>query len=320
MVITNFKLYENRQKAESIIKKLNIDKDNEDYQKIKELVKDKPNFFGQFVKWFFINKTPFGEIEEIYKMINTYNIKMSKPIDSFDKAEDLYDFIQDSLNSSKVNKIIKSIPSRARQKVNDEIRNLFKTNVKYADELIKLFSKIGGRYSNDGRTSHLTSQDLYDDINNFIDNLEGGFNADTIKKIINKNNLNAKVILDSYSLMVVEIGDFQASKKLGSQSWCIVTSENQWQNYVNEFTTQFYIYDFTKKRSDNRHAIGITVGPSFLSNSKQTAMHWSDDTTGKDPISGLSIEEYIDELNYQHNISDEELDIMAKKFQEAMDK
>lgn len=133
-----------------------------------------------------------------------------------------------------------------------------------ASSIKDFYSKKGGRFKNE--------KDLYNDTKGLIENLKGDFNADTIKNKL--KGLNAEVVFESPEVLVVAVYDYKASCALGSKSWRISTSNSYWNTYVNEFTTQYFIYDFTKPVSDKRHMIGVTVSPS----GSYHEAHYADDS------------------------------------------
>jgi len=264
--VIEYKLFENLQKAKKILADRRIPENNPEFLKLKELLSRNTGYIGQFTKWLFIDRTEFSQLEEIYKELK--NINIDKPIDDFDKAEDLYDYIQSYEINKKTNQVINAIPSRTREFVDDKLRNLISLNIDVASSIKDFYSKKGGRFKN--------AKDLYNDTKGLIENLKGDFNADTIKNKL--KGLNAEVVFESSEVLVIAVYDFKASCALGSKSWCISTLNSYWNTYVNEFTTQYFIYDFTKPVSDKRHMIGVTVSP----NGSYHAAHYADDSSVTD--------------------------------------
>lgn len=260
--IVEYKLFENLQKAKKILADHRIPENNPQFLKLKELLSRNTGYIGQFTKWLFVDRTDFNQLEEIYKELK--NINIDKPIESFEKAEDLYDYIQSFEINRKTNQVINSIPSRTREFVDDKLKNLISLNIDVASSIKDFYSKKGGRFKN--------AKDLYNDTKGLIENLKGDFNADTIKNKL--KGLNAEVVFESPEVLVVAVYDYKASCALGSKSWCISTLNSYWNTYVNEFTTQYFIYDFTKPVSDKRHMIGVTVSPS----GSYHAAHYADDS------------------------------------------
>lgn len=102
-----------------------------------------------------------------------------------------------------------------------------------------------------------TPEDLNAALQKYINSLQDFDMESVLRK---SNNCNAKVVLQNDDLLVLKINDFEASKLLGSGSWCISRSSNHFESYVNERNThQFFVFDFTKEANDSESMIGITL-------------------------------------------------------------
>jgi hypothetical protein len=288
MTVTNFKLFENKQKSLAVLNKLNIPENDVKYVQLKELLKNNAGYLGQFTKWLFEDKETFEAIVEIFDMLNKQ--KIDKPIESFNKLENLYDYLQSFEINQKSNQVFKALPSKARELVDERLMNLVAMNYEFSKEIISLYSKKGGKYSKLGADA------LYKDTKSYIDNLKGEFSEQAMKE--KAKELNVNITYSSPTITVMEVRDYESSSTIGEKAWCIATSKNMWDSYVNEFTKQYFIFDFTKDRSDKKHAIGVTVGPQSEENpnGKYTAIHWADDSTD-----GLS-EAYFDLLSEEHGV------------------
>jgi len=271
-MIESYKLFENIAKARKILDEIRTDENNPKFIELKKLLSKNPGYLGSFTKWYLQDNESMSKIEEVYKLLLNTNI--DKPIDTFDKLEDLYDYIQSYEINKKVNQVINSLPSGTRnmisdnKKLFDELKNTISLNIEYAKLIKDLYSKKGGRYKE--------PVSLVKDTKDYIKNLKGGFNSDTIKKKL--EGLNIEIVVDTPEILMIKVNDYSASCKIGSKHWCISTSQSYWNNYVNEFTNQYFIFDFTKDISDKKHMIGTTISPS----GKITSAHWSDDTTVTD--------------------------------------
>jgi len=266
MIITDYKLFENLDKAKKLLTELHISETDPKFLKLKELLKNNMGYMGTFTKWYIKDHESWDKIEEIFKMLKTTQI--DKPIEEFEKLEDLYDFIQNYEINKKTNQVINALPSRTRELVNEDLRNLISLNTQYAKHIKDWYSKKGGRYKD--------IKSLYSDTNDFIKNLSGGFNLEAILK--KAEGTNSDVIVATPDLLMLRINDYATSKALGSKHWCIVTSESMFKSYVTEFTTQYFFWDFTKDISDKKHMIGATISPNgTISNA-----HWADDSAVRD--------------------------------------
>ena len=233
------------------------------------MLKNNTGYLGKFTQWLFIDHEPFTQLEEIFKEL--VSIGLDKPIESFNKLEEVYDYIQSSTINKKTKQVINSLPSGTRRLVNDELKNLVSLNVEYADLIRDFYSKKGGRYKN--------IEDLIKDTLSLIENSKGDFNLESIKNEI--EGLNVKIEYESPEVLMVSVGDYETSCKIGSKHWCIATSKSMWDNYVDGTTKQYFIWDFTKPISDKKHMIGATIGL----NNKVKAAHWADDTKVNNPDS-----------------------------------
>jgi hypothetical protein len=76
----------------------------------------------------------------------------------------------------------------------------------------------------------------------------------------------ARLEYNKDGIVVAYIGDFMASKILGSEAWCISSDIGYWQQYSSEEigyirnrTNIYFIWDFNKKRSDDLHQVGTVI-------------------------------------------------------------
>lgn len=260
-------LNENMDQARSILKRLKIPEQDPRFQELKEiLLKDnKIGYIGKFTKWFFEDREPMNKIMEVYEMLKNHPTKVP-PIDTFKTLENLFDFLQGSGISTKVNQVINSIPSQARKHVTDKLKKLIELNIKYASALIDFYSKKGGRFKN--------PDTLFKETKDLIENLSGKFNLETYKKKIKDKGLNVEIMLESPDILVIRPLDYEASCELGSKSWCISYSKNYWDSYADIFSNQYFIYDFTKNIDDKKSMIGVTVNPDGT----YKAAHFKDDS------------------------------------------
>ena len=105
MIITDYKLFENLDKAKKLLDELHIPHTDPKFLKLKELLKNNMGYMGTFTKWYIKDNESWDKIEEIFKMLKTTQI--DKPIEEFEKLEDLYDFIQNYEINKKTNQINK---------------------------------------------------------------------------------------------------------------------------------------------------------------------------------------------------------------------
>lgn len=74
-------------------------------------------------------------------------------------------------------------------------------------------------------------------------------------------------------LLILKINDFDESKAMGSTSWCIVREESYFHSYTKHME-QYFLFDFTKDKTDVDSMIGVTLYP----NGDYHTAHYKDDS------------------------------------------
>lgn len=243
---------------------------NEDHSKLRHLLRKNSGYLSTFSKWLIEDGDSYNFLEELFKMLRS--IKLGDHINNFKTSEDLYDHLTNIKIDQKLNQVLKSIPSMSRNLSNDNLRNLIRNNIEHYDSIKKFYSKKGGRYKN--------IDDLIADTKSLITNLNGGWNSDSIDY-----NIDELIYKDSDTL-ILSIDNYERSNKLGSPHWCISTSEYWFKSYTENFSKQYFIYDFTKDISDNKSLIGVTI--KYDGNISD--IQFRDDKEGED----------IDIIEYKH--------------------
>jgi hypothetical protein len=294
-MIQNYKLFENLDKAKKLLAELNIPQTDPRFVKLRELLKNNLGYMGQFTKWYIKDREEWDKIEDTFKELK--NKRIDKPIESFEKLENLYDYLQQSGIKQKVNQVISSLPSHTRENSSPELENLIALNIEWEDAIKAFYRNKGGRYNKHSHWWKLPPEFknyqewLVDVTKTLIKNLKGGFNLESIKEKMENNGLKVRplndktpgsydveIIIETPDLLMVRCNNFKASHIIGSSHWCISQSSGYWNSYVNEFTQQYFIYDFTKDISDIKHMIGATISPS----GKITHAHFANDRSVQD--------------------------------------
>ena len=150
------------------------------------------------------------------------------------------------------------------------------SNLDVKKGIISFFRNKGSRpiYNN--------SEKLYDATKKKIKELKE-FNPEKVREKAKK--VGAKLIVDTDDLIMVDITNYQQAELLGTEDWCISTIPSMFTQYVNNFTKQYFVWDFTKDIDDIKRMMGTTIEPK----GKITHAHWAND----DPIRDLT---YFDNL------------------------
>jgi len=294
-MIEQYHIFENIHQAKKYLKDNNIPETDPKFLELKDILKNNLGYMGPFTKWVYNDNVTSGTTVDTLKKLKSIN-NLDKPIDSFEKMEDLYDYLLEFDLNRKAGQVIKALPSISRENATPELKTLISNNLEYSDILKKYFREVGGRYNPERRHEHRVekppefetySEWLYKDVLNYINNLKGGFTPDSIKKKC--EGVNADVIVDKPNVMLVRVHDFEASRKIGTPGWCICQTQSWWNSYVDDFTTQYFVYDFTKDVGDPKHLIGVTIAPGSNGEGKIKEAQWSNNR----PVGDLS---YFDSL------------------------
>lgn len=268
MYIHSRHIYENVNQAKRYLKENGINIDNDKYMRLKEILRKNLGYLGPWTEFMFNNNIDPDELDYLY---NDYYLKwknLVKDIDinEFSSTEEVIDHITKKKQNKDVKNVIKSLPSKTRNLVNDELEEIIFNNLKWKEQLKKFYSKKGGRYRN--------IIALIEDTMSFIENLSGPWNSENIASKLNSDEI---VYIDEYTL-IAWIQTYERSKVLGSESWCIVTDPEQYKNYTEYFSKQYFIWDFTRNISDKKSLIGVTV----KANGDILSVHFKDDSKGSD--------------------------------------
>jgi hypothetical protein len=188
---------------------------------------------------------------KIYQDYNKYKILLNNDniyfFDYFNKEdkniksnfENLSDDIHKSIVKSNHNKIRKKIYSKHNNLINDKTENLIKL---FAEDNIspKIISQFVGkkiRAFNNSDELNKELEKLYDEIN-------GSWN---ISNYLEKfKNTDSHILLNENNKLVVEIKDFEDSKKLGTKNWCVSREKVFYNDYTENKERFVFIFDFNQ--------------------------------------------------------------------------
>lgn len=94
------------------------------------------------------------------------------------------------------------------------------------------------------------------DLSEFASRLNKWTHPNIIQKI---KQLNLSIVVEEDKKILVEINTYKKLKQLGSQSWCIVTSESYFKEYMTGLNRQFVLYDFSFDYTNSKFMTGITT-------------------------------------------------------------
>lgn len=130
----------------------------------------------------------------------------------------------------------------------DYIKSLYELKVTKEDLQDNIGKKMAG---------FKTSAEVNEALKKYVNSLQE-FEADaTVKKAA---NFETNVAHHTEDMVILKINNYEASKALGSGSWCISRHESHFDSYAgSKDKLQFFVFDYTKESNDKLSMIGTTL-------------------------------------------------------------
>lgn len=134
------------------------------------------------------------------------------------------------------------------KKSSEYIKSLYELKVSKDDLQDNIGKKMAGFKS---------AAEINEALKKYVNSLQE-FEADaTIKKAA---NFETNVAHHTEDMVILKINNYEASKALGSGSWCISRHESHFDSYAGgKDKLQFFVFDYTKESNDKLSMIGITL-------------------------------------------------------------
>lgn len=134
------------------------------------------------------------------------------------------------------------------KKATEHIKTLYELKVTKDDLQDNIGKKMAG---------FKTSAEVNEALKKYVNSLQE-FEADaTINKA---SKFDTNVALHTEDMVILKVNNFEASKALGSGSWCISRHESHFESYAgSKDKLQFFVFDYTKESNDKLSMIGITL-------------------------------------------------------------
>lgn len=200
--------------------------------------------------------------DKLMLCITTYfkneNILKSEKFNFIDTIENskAYEKLDDKMNKiireHKIRKYAESIVSnKYKHLYNDESYKLFKElyNLKIDTKTIQ--EMLGKKLAT------VESETMFNENIRHLINSFNNFNMNAVK--LKAESVNAHVISDNDNILILEIRNYEQSKKLGSGSWCITRNKTYFDQYTEQGAKQYFIYDFNQSSKNTKSLIGITL-------------------------------------------------------------
>lgn len=203
------------------------------------------------------NKYSYYELKAASIVIKKYKSQLFRfgitPNKLKNKSIDcLLDTIKDFRLTIQAHKKIKKIINEKYKFLkSEELLNIYKNYIKTGEctsILDDYLRKVILKTSN--------SKELIDNLCEHINKINN-FNYEYIINIVKSFNL--KPLYDKDNILIIEINSYIQMKELGPEVWCIVQSESQFQNHIDEISAQFIVYDFNRLKVDKKAISGYTI-------------------------------------------------------------
>jgi len=280
-------------------REIRMAENNKDFLRIKDMVRETPNWTYLFVKFLFEDEVSFEDLQSLYNRLKEYRQNLNELPMSVEKYANIvpddkdqrtgYERLLDGITQIGLNRIAKkfvdklpgeftvtnkqakdygqTVPSmkdeyrRSPNSIKQKVANISQSLIELGDDKFNFFITKIKRYRN--------LNEVINAANNYIkaSNIDG--QQKFISALIETNkkygeNNGAEVVFDENNILIILVKSFQANVALNSNTQhCIKDSQGMWDTYVGDkyFNNQYYIYNFNLSPSDNYSVIGITIEP-----------------------------------------------------------
>lgn len=296
------------------IRELKCEVDGKDYQ----LDRDNIGWLFNFVYFYYAENISVDDLREAYIRL----IQSKDLLNTFDKPFDLnFIDIKNTNNFERLQDFLNKIPiKRFYKKFESDLPTHLKRDLKEAPQAIKdqfsdMASGFGaltpdqikgfwGQMMMDDREGSRTKgqivfrspisrfknvRELIENGNGYLKSVGNGSFDEFYMKFQDCNlkfqNSGADQIFLDNNILIIEVKSYGANRVLnGHTTHCIVTSLNQWNNYVENDrqgrsvaeNRQYYIYNFNLLPSNSQSTIGITIEPDPRTNYIRAAHNKTD--------------------------------------------
>lgn len=240
---------------------------NKDDTKAKALfvICESANLFSWAVKCLMIYNIAFMTIYRIMYWQKTYSQLVGKlkkgTITAYNDTNNVLALLDECIElrkNKRANDIINFF--------NTEQKKLLKSNFdKIPKDLLSKFALLSSTKKRNfiRKVSTITDLDEILRLMSFTTSAHFAWNKQSLLDYIkNVEGLNCKIVLENETSVLVEVNDYDTIKKLAkTTNWCISKNKSYWNNYMGrkQDTTQYVLFDFSKKEDDELSIVGFTT-------------------------------------------------------------
>lgn len=238
-----------------------------DHSDIQKIISDYPENKVHYLERLWAHSTHIYEkLKANRQDLSLLPKKLTEYIDLLDLEKDI-NLIQHKKNLKKFYNIIPDKNLRTR---------LIDGEINLSTEISYYFREIEGTPAEARFKSKLsrykTPEELKNYLASFIKFHKLGVSYDSIMEKVKSSN-DLKVVYDKDEKLLVLVNSFEGLRLIGSPSWCIYDSKEQYANYTADNRNQYVFFNFDENVDENYVMIGFTMNGNQIS-----ASHLMDDT------------------------------------------
>jgi hypothetical protein len=238
-----------------------------DHSDIQKIISDYPENKVHYLERLWAHSTHIYEkLKANRQDLSLLSKKLTEYTDLLDLEKDI-NFIQHKKNIKKFYNLIADKNLRTR---------LIDGEINLSTEISYYFREIEGTPAEARFKSKLsrykTPQDLKNYLASFIKFHKLGVSYDSIMEKVKSSN-DLRVVYDKDEKLLVLVNSFEGLRLIGSPSWCIYDSKEQYANYTADNRNQYVFFNFDENTDENYVMIGFTMNGDQIS-----ASHLMDDT------------------------------------------
>lgn len=224
------------------------------------------NFFFWAINAYFKAHTSIYLIENILRWNDKYNQLQSKlkkgTITAYTSSSDIFNLIREMTNlrrDKRANDVINSF-NTSQKKL---LKGVSLTDRDY--ETLSKFGKLSAKKKSNFIRKMSTIEDPAEILRqmSFLADIHFEWNKESFLDYYkNMDNFNCELVMERGNMVLLKVKDYEAIKRLAkSTNWCISKDKKYWNEYVgiNGDSTQYVLFDFSKKEDDNLSIVGFTT-------------------------------------------------------------
>lgn len=267
MYLYKYKLFENVKKAKEYLASKNIDEKDEDFLKIRELLKKTPNLIYNFVRYNKEENIPFSSDDNSYQssLSNFYNyyahnkqrLKNYLPQDiiDYDDFETLIDDIERSKDDMRIDDFLRNLYPVLRNQID-------KTDRKTRNVILSFLNLPKEKQEQLPPLKRYKGDDVIE-LLNMMNNIVGEKNdKKVILKTIEKYGDDVEIVYNKNNVLLVRTFNKKAICEFGATKWCIVNNQERYYDTYNnpmKGYTQYILFNFNLPDTDEDSLFGITI-------------------------------------------------------------